>query len=252
MVADATVTVMIDKPGYDFPPGAGPPDERAMTADADGWYTLTWHKKQVTNARDVALIMPRLEQPGEMAYRISYFAPIALGFFFVVMIAVQVVRKLDLHPMHYLFLAGGFFAFHLLLSYLVDHLPLGGSFWIAAATSVLLVVMYLWLVAGARVAVLYAGLSQLVYLVLFSYTFFMENFTGLTVAVGSVLTLGVLMVLTSKVRWGEQVPELERKRRKGWVPVAPAPAPAAPPQGGAMPGFIGEKNGKDHGGPGRE
>jgi hypothetical protein len=53
------------------------------------------------------------------------------------------------------------------------------------------------------VAVLQAGLAQLVFLVLFSYAFFFEGYAGLTVAVGAVLTLFVLMQLTARVDWAE-------------------------------------------------
>jgi hypothetical protein len=53
-----------------------------------------------------------------------------------------------------------------------------------------------------RTALVQAGLAQLVFLVLFSYAFFFEGYTGLTVTVGAVLTLFVLMQLTARVDWG--------------------------------------------------
>jgi hypothetical protein len=65
------------------------------------------------------------------------------------------------------------------------------------------VVSYLRLVGGMRFALLEAGLAQLVFLVLFSYAFFFQGFTGLTVTVGAVLTLFVLMQLTGRVDWSE-------------------------------------------------
>jgi hypothetical protein len=40
-----------------------------------------------------------------------------------------------------------------------------------------------------------------VFLVLFSFAFFFEGYTGLTVTVGAVLTLFVLMQLTGGVDW---------------------------------------------------
>ena len=46
-------------------------------------------------------------------------------------------------------------------------------------------------------------MAQLVYLVLFSYAFFFEGYTGLTVTIGAVLTLFVLMQITARVDWGE-------------------------------------------------
>lgn len=249
LVRDLALTVSINSPDYDFAVDGSPAEKRVMEPGPDGRYVLAWNKQLITNARDVKLLMPTRAQPGSLVSRITYFAPVCLFFFFVVMIAIQVVRKLQLHPMHYLFLAAAFFAFDLLLAYLVDHVDLHGAFWISAAVSVFLVIMYLWLVAGPRTAVLYAGLSQLVYLVLFSYSFFLENFTGLTVTIGSVLTLAVLMLLTARVRWGEEMPELERRRRDGWVSVADLARAATDSAAGdsgdnAMPGFLGEKNGQ--------
>jgi hypothetical protein len=91
----------------------------------------------------------------------------------------------------------------LLLAYLVDHLDIHAAFLIAAATSLLLVTSYLRIVAGMRVALVEAGLAQLVFLVLFSYAFFFEGYTGVTVTIGAVLTLFVLMQVTARVRWDE-------------------------------------------------
>jgi hypothetical protein len=79
------------------------------------------------------------------------------------------------------------------------------SFAIAAVTSIALVVSYLRLVGGTRLAVREAGLAQLVYLVLFSYAFFFEGYTGLTVTVGAIVTLFVLMQVTGRVKWDEVV-----------------------------------------------
>ena len=41
------------------------------------------------------------------------------------------------------------------------------------------------------------------FLVLFSYSFFVKGITGLTVAIGSVLTLAILMKVTAHVKWAE-------------------------------------------------
>jgi inner membrane protein involved in colicin E2 resistance len=102
---------------------------------------------------------------------------------------------------HYFFLAAAFFSFHLLLAYLVDHVSIHLAFAAAAAISIALVVSYLRLVCGLGRALRYAGAAQLVFLVLFSYAFFFEGFTGLAVTLGSILTLFVLMQLTGRVEW---------------------------------------------------
>ena len=48
-----------------------------------------------------------------------------------------------------------------------------------------------------------AAAGQLFYLVLFSYSFFLQGMTGLTVTIGAVLTLAVLMRLTARLDWRE-------------------------------------------------
>jgi inner membrane protein involved in colicin E2 resistance len=106
--------------------------------------------------------------------------------------------------MNYFFLAGAFFAFHLLLAYLVDHVSIHIAMVIASIVSVGLVVSYLRLVAGIRFAAFEAGGAQLVYLVIFSYAFFWKGFTGLSITIISVVTLFVVMQVTGRIRWSEK------------------------------------------------
>jgi len=141
------------------------------------------------------MTMPEKLQPGPLAGEISYFAPVSLFFFFFLMFIITTLRNIDLHPMNYFFLAAAFFAFHLLLAYLVDH--------ISIHVSVALVVSYLRLVVGIRFAALEAG-AQLIYLVIFSYAFFWKGFTGLAITIISVITLFVVMQATGKVKWSKK------------------------------------------------
>jgi inner membrane protein involved in colicin E2 resistance len=147
--------------------------------------------------------MPSKLNPGPLASRMSYFAPVSLLFFFTVLVVLGAVSGTNLHPMHYFFLGASFFSFHILFSYLVDHVLLELAFLLAAAVSMALVISYLWRVVGKRFAPLEAGVSQLVFLVLFSYAFFFEGYTGLVVTIGGIMTLAVLMQVTAKVDWAE-------------------------------------------------
>jgi inner membrane protein involved in colicin E2 resistance len=136
---------------------------------------------------------------------------VSLFFFFFLVFILSTLRGNDLHAMNYFFLASAFFAFHLLLAYLADHISIHAAFLISSIVSVVLVVSYLRLVVDLRFAVVEAGLTQLIYLVLFSYAFFFEGFTGLTVTIGAVLTLFVVMQMTGRIRWEEKFsPSLPR------------------------------------------
>ena len=152
----------------------------------------------------IAMAMPAKLQPGPLASEISFFAPVSLFFFFFVVFILTTTRNIELHPMNYFFVAAAFFAFHLLLAYLVDHLELYLSFAIASVVSVLLVITYLRIVVGSRFALREAALAQLTYLVLFSFAFFFRGYTGLSITIGAILTLFLAMQLTGKIRWAEK------------------------------------------------
>ncbi len=175
-------------------------------------WELEWNYQNLVSGFDIALKMPQKLQPGPLAGRISYFAPVSLFFFFFLVFILSTLRGSDLHPMNYFFLACAFFAFHLLLAYLADHISIHAAFLISSLVSLVLVVSYLRLVVDLRFAVVDAGVTQLIYLVLFSYAFFFEGFTGLAVTIGAILTLFVVMQMTGRIRWEEKFgPSLLRK-----------------------------------------
>ena len=45
----------------------------------------------------------------------------------------------------------------------------------------------------------------IIYLVLFSYAFLVEGFTGLAVTIGTIVTLFVVMQMTGRIRWEEKL-----------------------------------------------
>jgi inner membrane protein involved in colicin E2 resistance len=198
---DFHLLVKTDFSGFDFPDNTLSPTEKRQTAN--GW-ELEWNYENLVSGFDIALKMPQKLQPGPLAGRISCFAPVSLFFFFFLVFILSTLRGIDLHPMNYFFLACAFFAFHLLLAYLADHLSIHAAFLISSLVSILLVISYLRLVINLRFAVLDGGLTQLVYLVLFSYAFFFEGFTGLAVTIGAILTLFVVMQMTGRIRWQEK------------------------------------------------
>jgi hypothetical protein len=196
-IRNYSLVMSTDFAEIDFPPGTASPDQR--TRIGEGW-RLAWNYPDVIGAQAIGMTMPSLLNPGPVATRITFFAPVSLLFFFAVLIIVGLLRGVNLHPMNYFFLAAGFFAFQLLFAYLVDLIPLGLAFCIAALVSLGLVGGYLRAVAGATFGWI-AVAAQFAYLVLFSYSFFFEGLTGLTITVGSIMTLALLMTLTAKVNW---------------------------------------------------
>ncbi|HEX7771598.1 MAG TPA: inner membrane CreD family protein [Pyrinomonadaceae bacterium] len=200
-VRDFSLRMRTNFKDIDFPDNTLSPSDKTETAN--GW-DLNWTYKSLLSGYQIAMVMPEKLQPGPLAGRISFFAPVSLFFFFFLMLIITTMRGIDLHPMNYFFLAAAFFSFHLLLAYLVDHVSIHVSFAIAAAVSVFLVVSYLRLVVGIRFASREAALAQFIFLVMFSYAFFLKGFTGLAITIGSVLTLFVVMQITGRIRWTER------------------------------------------------
>ncbi len=200
-VKDFQLHVTTNFPTFDLPENTLSPTEEHK--GPNGW-DLAWNYKNLVSGYRVGIALPQKLQPGPLAGRISYFAPVSLLFFFFVLFVMTTVRGIELHPMNYFFLACAFFSFHLLMAYLVDHISIHIAFAVCSAISIFLLVSYLRLVAGMRRAALEAGLAQFVFLVLFSYAFFFEGFTGLAITIGAILTLFIAMQTTARIQWAEK------------------------------------------------
>ena len=203
----------------DFAENTLSPTEKRQSAN--GW-DLTWKYSNLISGFQIGMTMPEKLQPGPLAGQISYFAPVSLLFFFFLMFIISTMRGIDLHPMNYFFLATSFFAFHLLLAYLVDHISIHLAFVICSAVSIFLVVSYLRLVVGPKFAFVEAGMAQFIYLVLFSYAFFFKGFTGLSITIGAIVTLFVVMQMTAKIKWSEKFVALKPPKQnpfngESWV-----------------------------------
>jgi len=196
---DFTLEVTTNFTAINYPEGSMSPSKKAEPADSG--VRALWEITDSRTSQFIAVDTPAREDAGPIAARMALYAPVGLFFFFTVLFTVMLLKKVPLHPMHYLMISAAFFAFHILLAYLVDHIDIHRAFWISAAVSVFLVVTYMRLVAGVKFAVAYVGFTQLVYLIGFSYAFFWKGWTGLTVVIVAIITLFVLMQATARVDW---------------------------------------------------
>ncbi len=192
--------VSTDFADVDFPLNSVSPSKHASK---DGAWNGEWSFESLITSSPMGIQMPEKLNPGPLAARITFFAPVSLLFFFFVISMLAIRSGRELHPMHYFLLGCAFFAFHLLFAYSVDHLPLAWSFILSAVVSMLLVLNYVRHFVGWRFAFEKVVPVQLIYLVLFSASFFWKGFTGLAITMGAVLTLFAVMQLTGRLDWSE-------------------------------------------------
>jgi hypothetical protein len=197
-VRDFSLEVRTDFDGFDFPSDAVSPTQKRR--EGSGW-VLNWTYANLLSGVQPGLALPKRLNPGPWVSQVTFAAPVSLFLFFFLLFILTTRREIPLHPMHYFFLAAAFFSFHLLMAYLVDHAALWASFLIASSTSLFLTVTYIRAAVSPRFAFLEAGLGQVVYQVLFSATFFLEAYTGLSITVLCVLTLFAVMQYTARVDW---------------------------------------------------
>jgi inner membrane protein involved in colicin E2 resistance len=194
-VHDLTVRIDTNFANVDFPTDTLSPTSRTITSSS---FSGRWHFDSLISTSSIGIELPQLLNPGPLATKVTLFAPVSLLFFFFVVAVLGQVRGRELYPMHYFLLSCAFFAFHLLFAYLVDRLSIGSAFAIASAVSVFLVVSYARLFVGWTFALREIGIAQLLYLVLFSYSFFWDGFTGLAITLGAIATLFFVMQTTGR------------------------------------------------------
>lgn len=199
-VKDFRLVMTTNFEDIDFPAKTMSPTTK--TRQGEGW-KLEWKFKSLLAGFDIGMTMPTKLQPGPLAGKISFFAPVSLFFFIVMLLVMALVRNVAIHPMHFFFLSCAFFAFHLLLNYLVDHISIHFSFVVSAVVSMALVATYLRPAISGKFALRYALPLQAIFLVAFSYTFFFKGYTGLAITIGAVISLFVAMQLTAKADWNE-------------------------------------------------
>jgi hypothetical protein len=199
-VRDFRLTMNTDFAGIDFPQNSISPTER--TRLPGGWQ-LTWKYTNLLSGVRIGIELPHNLNPGPWVSQVTFSAPVSLFLFFFVLFILTTRCQVRIHPMNYFFIGTGFFSFHLLLAYLVDHISIHSAFLLSSVVSIALVVSYMRLVAGLRLAFVEIALSQFVYLVLFSYTFFFSGYTGLAITILCILTLFMAMQFTGKLNWEE-------------------------------------------------
>ncbi|MHB8986408.1 MAG: inner membrane CreD family protein [Eubacteriales bacterium] len=212
-VKNFSLVMNTDFKDIDFPRNGISPVEKIET---DSGWELKWKYTNLLTGVKIGMLMPKKLNPGPWVSQVSFFAPISLFLFLFMVFILSAMKKIEIHPMNYFFICAAFFSFHLLLAYSVDHISIHISFLICSIVSIFLVVSYMRLVVGQRFAFMEVGISQFIFLIVFSYSFFFKGYTGLTITVLFIITLFVAMQITARVNWFEIFSPKKPEIACGW------------------------------------
>lgn len=184
----------------DYPEGAMVPtkmdiDEKANKA------TLVWEFDNLVSGQNIGVSIPQPLDIGQATSRVLFVVPLALVFFLGLMLVLTSIKGTPLHPMHYLLITGGFFVFHILMSYLTVLVPIFWAFFISAGASIIMTMGYAALIRKGWAVLLAAGLGIVLFQLGFSLAQFFPDIRGLILALIIISGLGIVMGFTAKVDW---------------------------------------------------
>ena len=189
-----------DFANIDYPEGSMVPTLMSVDVTSDS-AELAWEFSNLVSGQNIGVTIPRPLDVGKATSGVLFFVPLALLFFLGLILLLTSIRGMPLHPMHYLFITGGFFVFHILMSYLVVLVPLAWAFVISLAASCLMAVGYAALIRKGWVVVFSTGLGILLFQLGFSLAQFFPNIRGLILVLIIIAGLGLAMGFTARVDW---------------------------------------------------
>ncbi|MBN2380534.1 hypothetical protein JXM67_12105 [candidate division WOR-3 bacterium] len=189
----------------DYPVGTKAADTLVIDKDK-GSAEFLWVLKNSITGQNIGVVIPEPVDVGKATANIMYFMALGLIFFLGILLLLTSIKDTPLHPMHYLFLTGGFFVFHILMNYLPTLMQewSGGIIWaflISVGASALMTLIYATLIRKGKVVIWSSALGLVLFQWGFSLAQFVPKFRGLILALIIIAGLGIAMGFTARVDW---------------------------------------------------
>ena len=196
--------------------GAFLPDERKID---DNGFTATWSVLHLNRnfpqqwlddeydvsdwAFGVTLLFP-VDQY-QKSNRASKYAIMFIGLTFLVFFFTEVLNRMRVHPIQYLFIGFALCIFYVLLISLAEHLGFGMSYLVAALAIIVLLTAYAASILKKRKLVATVGL---VLIALYSYLYTILQLEDYSLLIGSIvlfIVMAVMMYLSRNVDWHKPI-----------------------------------------------
>jgi hypothetical protein len=164
---------------------------------------FSWQFTQLITDRGIGISVKKAMNPFIIAKNLSFFAPLSFFLYLVSLITMLIIRRKELHPVHFIFIGASYFVFNLLLSYLVQYISIPIAFGVSFIVSFSLIVSFLWRILDLRFTFIENGIFLILFLLIYPISFFTLN-RGLILVISGVIALGMLMHLSARFKWEKE------------------------------------------------
>ncbi|MEM7182154.1 MAG: inner membrane CreD family protein [Spirochaetota bacterium] len=161
---------------------------------------ITWEGKNMITGQNISLKFV-IEDYGYIASKLFFYAPLSLLLFLMAILVYAVSKEINLHPMHYLFITGGFFVFYLLGSYLISYVTVILGIILSLGISTGIMIYYSHLINKGKSLMQVIGSVALIFQWIFSLAFFFPEHTGFLITIATVFSFIALMRTTAQTEW---------------------------------------------------
>ncbi len=181
-----------------IPDSAMPPTSKSSESKKS---KILWSGENLVTGQNIALTFDISGNWGKIASKLFFYGPLSLGLFASVILIFTIATVRPLHPMNYFFLLGGFFIFYLLTSYFLSFwnvfISVGCGLFISSAITV----YYSYLIKKDANLVRVVVGSILIFQWIFSFAFFLPEYTGLIITIAGIASFVALMRYTADIDW---------------------------------------------------
>jgi len=165
---------------------------------------ILWSGENLVTGQNIALTFEIPGNYGKVASKLFFYGPLSLGLFTAILLIFTLASGKPLYPMNYFFLLGGFFIFYLLTSYVLSFWNVFLSIGAGLILSTSITIYYAYLIKRDLNLVKAVAVSLFIFQWIFSFAFFLPEYTGLIITLAGIASFVAIMRYTAEVDWNDK------------------------------------------------
>ncbi len=165
---------------------------------------MSWINTNFVTGQNISVVFDVEGNYGKVVSKLFFSSPVAIFLFVSFLMLISVSKKIDLHPMHYLFILTAFFIFYLLCSYMIAYMSIYSALVISLGVSSLILLYYIYLIKHDVFLLSAAVGGVFLFQWIFSIAFFFPEHTGFIITICGIAGFLALIKITAKIDWTDK------------------------------------------------